>query len=56
VGQYSKAIAATIAALVIDLNLLLPITQGQTKIVVTGILSVLGIMAVFFAPKNTPTV
>lgn len=51
-ARYSKAIAAGVPSAVSFLNLLLPVTSGNTKLWVSAVLAVLTLVAVYAAPKN----
>jgi hypothetical protein len=55
-ARYSKAFAAGIPAVILVLNQVLPVTSGDTKLVVNAVLAVLAVVAVVLAPANaTPT-
>lgn len=51
-SQYSKAIAAAVPSGLSFLNLLLPVTSGNTKLWVSAVLAVLTLVSVYAAPRN----
>lgn len=53
--RYNKAIAAAIPSGLSFLNLLLPVTSGNTKLWVSAVLAVLTLVSVYAAPKNAET-
>jgi hypothetical protein len=55
-ARYSKAIAAGIPAVILVLNQILPVTSGDTKLVVNAALAVLAVVAVVLAPANATPV